>query len=148
MPAPSMKNGRFSEKNTGNRWFTSTWNASLSTWLKSGFTVASSVTVEVRPHFALRPRSPVLSDSHSDGVARSCAREYVAEGISSRVGRAARSVNPSFACFSNTHLPGSSAGQATETPMRLTRRQNRIPIWMSSPPLNRMVWSGNRISTA
>ena len=33
-----MKNGRFSEKKTGKRWFTSTWNASLSTWLKSGLT--------------------------------------------------------------------------------------------------------------
>ncbi len=29
----------------GNRWLTSTWNASLSTWLKSGLTVASSVIV-------------------------------------------------------------------------------------------------------
>ena len=40
-----MKNGRFSEKKSGKRWFTSTWNASLSTWLKSGLTVPSSVTV-------------------------------------------------------------------------------------------------------
>ena len=62
MPAPSMKNGRFSEKYTGKRWLTSTWKASLSTWLKSGFTVASSVIVDVRPHLALMPRSPVVVD--------------------------------------------------------------------------------------
>ncbi len=53
-----MKNGRFSEKNVGKRWLTSTWNASLSTWLKSGLTVASSVTVEVMPYLPLRPTSP------------------------------------------------------------------------------------------
>ena len=148
MPAPSMKNGRFSEKYTGKRWLTSTWNASLSTWLKSGFTVASRVMVEVSPHLALRPTSPVLSSPQSDGVSRSCAREYVAEGISSRVGRACRSEKASLVCFSNTHLPGSSAGHATETPVRLTRRQNRIPMFTSAPPLNRMVCSGNLISTA
>ena len=58
MPEPSMKNGRFSEKNVGKRWFTSTWNASLSTWLKSGLTVASSVTVDVMPYLPLMPKSP------------------------------------------------------------------------------------------
>ena len=51
-----MKNGRFSEKKTGKRWLTSTWNASLSTWLKSGLTVASSVIVDVSPN--LRADSP------------------------------------------------------------------------------------------
>ena len=93
-PAPSMKNGRFSEKKIGNRWLTSTWNASLSTWLKSGLTVASSVTVDERPHFTLRPRSPSLSAwPHSDGVARSWSRENVADGMISRVGRGAMSAN-------------------------------------------------------
>ena len=53
-----MKNGRFSLKKTGKRWFTSTSNASLSTWLKSGLTVASSVTADVRPYFTLTPKSP------------------------------------------------------------------------------------------
>jgi hypothetical protein len=31
---------------------TSTWKASLSTWLKSGLTVPSSVIAEVIPYFA------------------------------------------------------------------------------------------------
>ena len=53
-----MKNGRFSLKKTGKRWLTSTSNASLSTWLKSGLTVASSVTADVRPYFTLTPKSP------------------------------------------------------------------------------------------
>jgi hypothetical protein len=54
----------------------STWNASLSTWLKSGLIVASSVMVDVRPHLALSPRSPSLSaPAQADGVSRSCARE-------------------------------------------------------------------------
>ena len=56
-----MKNGRFSEKKIGNRWLTSTWKASLSTWLKSGLTVASSVIVDESPHFALMPKSPSAS---------------------------------------------------------------------------------------
>ena len=54
-PMPSMKNGRFSEKNTGKRWFTCTWNASLSTWLKSGLIVPSSVMPEVIPNLPLAP---------------------------------------------------------------------------------------------
>ena len=58
IPEPSIKNGRFSEKNVGKRWFTSTWKASLSTWLKSGLTVASSVIVDVMPYFPLMPTSP------------------------------------------------------------------------------------------
>ena len=55
-PMPSMKNGRFSEKKIGKRWFTSTWNASLSTWLKSGLTVPSSVMPEVMPNLPLAPK--------------------------------------------------------------------------------------------
>ena len=62
-----MKNGRFSEKKIGKRWFTSTWNASLSTWLKSGFTVASSVIVGVRPSRLLNPMSPWLPVSFHAG---------------------------------------------------------------------------------
>ena len=49
VPIPSMKNGRFSEKKRGNRWLTSTWKASLSTWLKSGLKVPSRATDELRP---------------------------------------------------------------------------------------------------
>ena len=70
-----MKNGRFSEKKTGNRWFTSTWKASLSTWLKSGLTVASRVIVGDSPHFALMPKSLSASaTSHSLGASRSWLR--------------------------------------------------------------------------
>ena len=52
-----MKNGRFSAKNSGKRWLTSTWNASLSTWLKSGLTVPSMVAADVMPYFTDRPAS-------------------------------------------------------------------------------------------
>ena len=51
-----MKNGRFSEKNTGKRWLTWTWNASLSTWLKSGLIVPSSVMPDVIPSLPLAPK--------------------------------------------------------------------------------------------
>ena len=51
-----MKNGRFSEKNTGYRWLTWTWNASLSTWLKSGLIVPSSVMPDVMPSLPLAPK--------------------------------------------------------------------------------------------
>ena len=51
-----MKNGRFSEKKTGKRWLTCTWNASLSTWLKSGLMVPSSVMLEVMPNLPLTPK--------------------------------------------------------------------------------------------
>ena len=61
-PMPSMKNGRFSEKNTGKRWFTCTWNESLSTWLKSGLIVPSSVIPDVMPSLPLMPR-PHLSSA-------------------------------------------------------------------------------------
>ena len=143
-----MKNGRFSEKKIGNRWLTSTWKASLSTWLKSGLTVASSVIVDESPHFALMPKSPSASASpHSPGATRSSLRVNTADGISSRVGRGSRFEKPSLECFWNTHEPGSSAGHDTDTPVRLMRRQKRIPICTSAPPPKRIVWSGKRIST-
>jgi hypothetical protein len=56
-----MKNGRFSSKKTGKRSLSSTWHWSLSIWLKSGLTVASSVIVEVTPYLTLTPASPVAS---------------------------------------------------------------------------------------
>ena len=71
-----MKKGRFSEKNSGKRWFTSTWKASLSTWLKSGLTVPSSVTEEVRPYLTERPASGSESaGAKAAGVARTCRLE-------------------------------------------------------------------------
>jgi hypothetical protein len=66
----------------------------------------------------------------------------------SRVGRGAMSAKAIFVFLWNTHLPGSSAGHDTETPVRLMRRQNRMPICTSDPPLKRIVCSGSRISTA
>ena len=42
-------------KETGNRWLTCTWKASLSTWLKSGLIVPSSVIPEVIPTLPLMP---------------------------------------------------------------------------------------------
>ncbi|PYO65738.1 MAG: hypothetical protein DMD69_16485 [Gemmatimonadetes bacterium] len=39
-----MKKGRFSGKNTSKRSLIVTWGSSDSTWLKSGLTVASSVS--------------------------------------------------------------------------------------------------------
>ena len=122
-----MKNGRFSEKKIGKRWLTSTWNASLSTWLKSGLTVASRVTVDDSPHFTLTPRvAVVVGIPHSLGGSGPD-RARTSRTESPRASAAAvMSVNASFACFWNTHLPGSSAGQETETPTRLMRRQNRI----------------------
>ena len=42
-----MKNGRFSGKNTSNLWLTVTCGSSDSTWLKSGFTVMSTVSASL-----------------------------------------------------------------------------------------------------
>ena len=44
--------------------------------------------------------------------------------------------------------PYQAAASATDTPSRLTRRQNRIPMLMPSPPRKRMLESGSRSSTA
>ncbi len=69
-----MKKGRFSEKKIGKRWLTSTWKASLSTWLKSGLTVASTVMVDVSPNLPDSPTAAVLSNApHAEGVDRSSA---------------------------------------------------------------------------
>jgi hypothetical protein len=55
---------------------TSTWNASLSTWLKSGFSVASTVAEEVIPYFAESPASGLESAGpKASGVARVWRRE-------------------------------------------------------------------------
>ena len=109
--------------------------------------VASSVMVGVRPTFVLTPTAPLSLVVQRSGALLSCLFENVAVGITSRGGRGRSSGTTSSAFFSNTHLPGSSGGQATDTPMRLTRRQNRMPMRRFSPPLKRMLWSGSRIST-
>src|SRR4029079_19825170 len=79
---------------------------------------------------------------HRLGVSRAWLVANVAVGIRSRAGRGRSSGTMSVACFSNTHVPESIGGQATETPMRLTRRQKRIPIWTFSPDVKRMLRSG------
>jgi hypothetical protein len=85
--------------------------------------------------------------AHRLGVSRSWFVENVVVGISSRGGRGRSSGTISDACFSKTHVPGSIGGHETETPVRLTRRQKRMPMRRLSPPVNRMLWSGRRIST-
>jgi hypothetical protein len=144
-----MKNGRFSEKKRGYRWFTWTWNASLSTWLKSGLTVPSSVAWEVRPYFTVRPASGSESaGANAAGVARVSRREYVAEGVTSRVSGRLRSWRISAACCSMKLFPAGTIGHEADMPRRLTRRQNRTPMRTSGPLLNRMVVRGTRISTS
>ena len=60
----------------GKRWFTSTWNASLSTWLKSGFTVPSIVVEEVTPYLTETPTSGSESAGpNASGLTRVCCRE-------------------------------------------------------------------------
>ena len=56
-----MKNGRFSGKNTSKRWFTVTCGSSDSTWLKSGFTVRSTVTASLITALASTPARHALS---------------------------------------------------------------------------------------
>src|SRR5712691_4797223 len=73
LPIPSMKNGRFSEKKRGKRWLTWTWKASLSTWLKSGLIVPSTVAEEVTPYLTDRPASGFESAGpKAVAVARVC----------------------------------------------------------------------------
>ena len=80
-----MKKGRFSLKKIGKRLLTSTSNASLSTWLKSGLMVASRVTVEVMPYLTLAPKSALRRDAcHGWPATRVSLRDRVALGITSR----------------------------------------------------------------
>ena len=143
-----MKNGRFSLKKIGNRWLTSTSNASLSTWLKSGFTVASSVIVDVRPYFTLAPKSRfALGSRHARSVPRCWLRDIVALGITSSTSGWSSAPKTSGTCVSKTHLPGAISGHAHETPSRLLFRMNSTPMRTSAPPRNRRLSSGTRIST-
>ena len=75
------------------------------------------------------------------------ARKEVGRGIVATVLVQDGTLKISDAFFSNTHVPASSGGQATDTPMRLTRRQNRIPMRTFWPDVNRTLCSGSRIST-
>ena len=106
-----MKKGRFSEKKSGKRWLTSTWKASLSTWLKSGLTVPSSVTVEVSAELGAeaevavgRRPSPARRASHAPGWPRRW------RSGSARASAAARAVEASATRASRKPTrPGSSA---------------------------------------
>src|SRR5439155_22033390 len=115
----------------------------LSTWLKSGFTVPSSVTVEVTPYLTLAPRSPFERGSfHADAASRVWLCESVALGItSSRRGwRSSSNISGTF--DSNTHLPGGIPGHDHDIPDRLMRRKNMTPISTFDPPRKRLLSSG------
>ena len=128
---------------------TSTWKASDSTWLKSGFTVASTVAVDVTPYFTLAPKSGCESATPNDrGETRASFHEYVALGTTSRASGRRRPRSSMAAWFWKNGLSGGSAGQDADVPMRLTRRQKRMPIRTSSPLANRMLFHGTRISTS
>jgi hypothetical protein len=58
-----MKNGRFSGKNTSNRWLIVTCGSSDSIWLKSGLTVRSTVTASRTTALASIPMRPVASST-------------------------------------------------------------------------------------
>ena len=53
--APSVKNGRFSEKKSAERGSKASWPASASIWEKSGLTVPFIVRLLVIPHRTLPP---------------------------------------------------------------------------------------------
>ena len=93
-PVPSMKNGRFSEKNSGKRWLTSTWNASDSTWLKSGLTVAS--TRDRRRDAVLSSSCPRIAHVVGDARNRSGSRARLACAIRRRRNDLRR--EPPFQC--------------------------------------------------
>ena len=135
-PSPSMKNGRFSLKKTGKRLLTSTSKASLSTWLKSGFMVASSVIVDVMPYFTLAPKSRLATGAlpASAPAAATSLREKVALGITSSSSGWCSSPKATGACVSNTHSPGSISGHDHDMPRRLLRRKNSTPMRTSGPP--------------
>ena len=141
-PRPSMKNGRFSLKNTGKRLFTSTSKASLSTWLKSGLMVASSVTVDVMPYFTLAPKSAFDRDALPAGCptgARLVARhggarddleqQRLMQFAETRAARGSR--RP-------IHRRPSPA-TTTTCRWRLLWRKNSTPIRTSGPPRKRML---------
>ena len=118
-----MKNGRFSLKNTGKRWFTSTWKASLSTWLKSGLTVASSVIVDVMPYFTLAPKSPfVVGAPHALRRRRALVASRRSRSESLRAtARLVQLVEDERRVRSRTPTcPAACAGHDHDTPMRLT----------------------------
>ena len=128
---------------------TSTWKASLSTWLKSGFTVPSRVIDEVTPYFTETPASGLESAGpKASGVALVRRREYVTVGITSSVSGCLKSCRTSDACRSMKLFPAGTSGQEADIPSRLTRRQKRIPMSTSSPLLKRRLERGNRISTS
>jgi len=115
---PPYRETREYVKKIGKRLFTSTSNASLSTWLKSGLIVASSVTVEVMPYFTLAPKSAFdRGDCHSAcPTGRDSLRDTVLLGITSSSSGWCSSPNPTCAWFSNTHSPSPIAGHDHDMP--------------------------------
>ncbi len=110
--------------------------------------MASTEICELSPSFTLRPESATWSiGDQLVGVRRSWRSERLTLGMMSRGRRGSRWGMRSDACFSNTHLLGSRGGHATDTPVRLTLRQNSTPIRTSSPLANRMLRRGSFTST-
>jgi hypothetical protein len=60
-----MKNGRFSGKNTSKRWLIVTCGSSDSTWLKSGFSVRSTVNASFTTTLPSIPALATLSVSNA-----------------------------------------------------------------------------------
>ena len=68
-----MKNGRFSGKNTSNRWLTVTWGSSDSIWLKSGFTVMSTVNASLMTALPSTPARAAFSGTRTPCSSRTLA---------------------------------------------------------------------------
>ncbi|HVL68144.1 MAG TPA: hypothetical protein VM364_12855 [Vicinamibacterales bacterium] len=68
----SMKNGRFSGKNTSKRWLIVTCGSSDSTWLKSGLNVRSTVKASFTTNL---PSTPARTSASSTNAGRSSSRK-------------------------------------------------------------------------
>ena len=109
----------------------------------------STVIAEVTPYLAEMPASGSESTlEKASGVARVWRSDQVAVGITSSVSGRFRFWSVISAWRSMKLLPAGTSGHETDTPRRLTRRQNRIPIFTTSPLLKRKLVSGRRSSTS
>ena len=152
--APSRKNGRFSGKKSANRSFSASCAASASTWEKSGFTAAETVTLGVIPHRMERPgstlASPALSGP-SGKSARSAVWCAVIVGSSSRLRPGRRSRNP--VSLSNWQMRQGAPRSVGIVRMRCrsSRGQSRDAmnpqVWTPEPRGNRSCVNGMAIST-
>ncbi len=110
--------------------------------------VVSSVTVDVKPYLILAPKSLLFrASSQGPEASRASLRENTALGMTSKTRRCRSSENTTGTCVSKTHWPGAISGHDHDTPRRLIRLKNMIPMRTSVPLRNRMLSSGSRIST-